>query len=217
MVNKGSVRIGNLPGIRRLPFYLNILRRLQGDGKNIISAVSLAEETGHPTPVVKKDIEMTGAAGKTGVGYDIDSLIADIEAFLGWNQIHDAILVGVGNLGSALLGYGGFKSHGLQFIAAFDADDDKVGKVTHGVEVLPLSKIKPFAARRNVRTAVITVPADSAQQAADLLVAAGITRIWNFAPVMLTVPETVMVQREDLSAGLAELLVRGRANENVEK
>ena len=214
MANKtSSMRVGNLPGIRRLPFYLNILRRLKRSGREIISAINLADESGNAVPVVKKDIEMTGAVGKTGVGYNIATLIDDIENFLGWNNPNDAILVGVGNLGSALLGYDGFKRHGLNFVAAFDANPEKSGKRNHDVEVLALDKMPPLLERLHIKTAVLTVPAAAAQGAADMLVSAGITRIWNFAPIMLSVPEGVFVQREDLSAGLAELLVRCRMHE----
>ncbi|MCC8190319.1 MAG: redox-sensing transcriptional repressor Rex [Planctomycetes bacterium] len=203
-----SVRVGSLPGIRRLPFYLNILRTFHKQGREIVSAIALAEAAGQPVPLVKKDIEMTGATGKTGVGYTVAALIDDIENFLGWNNPYDAILVGVGNLGSAILGYSGFKKHGLNFVAAFDIEPDRIGRRTHAVEVLPLEKLASMVGRLHIKTAVLTVPAAAAQEVADLVVAAGITRIWNFAPVMLTVPENVLVQREDLSAGLAELLVR---------
>lgn len=208
-----SYRVGSLPGIRRLPFYLNILHRMHGCGKRIVSAVSLAEEAGQALPVVKKDIEMTGAAGKTGVGYVIPDLIADIENFLGWNNPNDAVIVGVGNLGSALLGYETFRRHGLNFVAAFDADPALIGRRIHGVEVLSPAKLRALIPRLHIKTSVLTVPAAAAQETADTLIEAGITRIWSFAPVMLSVPDDVMVQREDLAAGLAELLVRCRMNE----
>ena len=208
-----SMRIGNLPGIRRLPFYVNILRRLRKEGREIISAVTLAEEAGQAVPVVKKDIEMTGAVGKTGVGYAVDTLIDDIENFLGWNNPNDAILVGVGNLGSALLGYETFKRHGLNFVAAFDNNPERRSQRNHDIEVMPMEKLANLVRRMHVKTAVVTVPAAVAQATADILVDAGITRIWNFAPVMLAVPDGVLVQREDLSAGLAELLVRCKASE----
>lgn len=209
-----SVRVGGLPGIRRLPAYLGVLRHLREEGLETISATSLARRAGHPAAVVKKDIEMTGAAGKTGVGYELDSLVADIESFLGWNNPHEAFLVGMGNLGTALLGYDGFRSHGLDFVAAFDSDPEIVGRTVHGVTVLPLGKLRNLSARMGIRTAVMTVPAPAAQPVADLLVAAGIKRIWSFAPAAVSVPGDVVVQREDLSAGWAELLVRSRQVEN---
>lgn len=208
-----SVRVGSLPGIRRLPFYLNILRRLRKEGREIISAVNLAEESGQAVPVVKKDIEMTGAAGKTGVGYTVETLIADIETFLGYDNPDDAILVGAGNLGSALLGYEGFKRHGLNFVAAFDSNPERTNRRNHGIEVLPMDRLANLVERLHIKTAVLTVPAIAAQPAANLVVEAGVTRIWSFAPVMLTVPEGVVVQREDLAAGLAELMARCKASE----
>lgn len=208
-----TIRVGNLPGIRRLPFYLNILHNFKKQGREIVSAVALAETAGQPVPLVKKDIEMTGASGKTGVGYSVDALISEIENFLGWNNPNDAILVGVGNLGSAILGYEGFRKHGLNFVAAFDNRLDRVGTRSNNVDVLPMEKMADIIARLHIRTAVVTVPAEEAQLVADQLVVSGITCIWNFAPVMLSVPERVLVQREDLSAGLAELLVRSRFNE----
>lgn len=216
MNDKGkSARLGSLPGIRRLPFYLTILRRLRGGGLKIISAITLSEEAGQAVSVVKKDIELTGAIGKTGVGYNVDGLIADIERFLGWNDPCDAFLTGVGNLGSALLGYAGFRHHGLRFVAAFDADTGKVGSVVHGVEVCPLSRIPPLARKLGVITGVITVPPGEAQSVADLYVDAGITRIWSFASAPLAVPDGVVVQREDLTAGLAELMVRFRNDDKT--
>ncbi|MDR0361742.1 MAG: redox-sensing transcriptional repressor Rex [Planctomycetota bacterium] len=205
-----SVRINSLPGVRRLPFYLNILRRMRNGEPKVISAVTLAEEAGQAVSVVKKDIEMTGAVGKTGVGYDVAALIGDIERFLGWTDPYDAFLAGVGNLGSALLGYGGFKQYGLRFVAAFDADPEKVGEAIHGVEVMPLVKMPELGRRLRVSTAVLAVPAEEAQSVADLFVESGVTRIWSFAPIPLAVPEGVIVQREDLTAGLAELMVRCR-------
>lgn len=215
MAAKGdSVRIGSVPSIRRLPFYLAILRRLRGEGKDILSAAALAEEAGQATSVVKKDIEVTGATGKTGVGYQIEQLIADIENFLGWDRPCEAFWVGVGNLGSALLGYEGFKRYGLTFVAAFDADPAKIGSLVHDVRILPTERLPDMAAGMHVTTAVLTVPADTVQAVADFLVSSGITSLWSFAPVKLSVPETVTVQREDLAAGFAELMVRRRVKGN---
>lgn len=202
------MRVGNLPGIRRLPIYLDILRRFQRDSQVTTSSNAIAAAAGVVVSVVRKDIEMTGAAGKTGVGFSIEKLISDIEIFLGWSNPQDAFLVGTGHLGSALLGYNEFRGHGLNIVAAFDVDPNKVGIRVHNVEVLPLSKLVPLAQRMHIGIGVLTVPSHSAQQVADVFVEAGITRIWSFATQILVVPPGVTVQREDLSAGLAELLVR---------
>jgi redox-sensing transcriptional repressor len=202
------MRVGNLPGIRRLPIYLDILRGLRRNGVKTVSTPMIAEAAGLVVPVVRKDIEMTGATGKTGVGFVVDALIADIEAFLGWDNPRAAFLAGVGHLGSALLGYDGFRNYGLYFVAAFDVDVDVIGRSVHGIEVFPPEKAVAMARRLHISTGVITVPSVRAQEVADLFVIAGITRIWSFASAILNVPDEVTVQREDLAAGLAELLVR---------
>ena len=202
------MRVGNLPGIRRLPTYLDILRRFQREGQTTTSSPALADATGLVVSVVRKDIEMTGASGKTGVGFSVDQLIADIEAFLGWNNPLAAFLAGAGHLGSALLGYAEFHHHGLDIVAAFDVDPNKIGIRVHNIEVLHMHKMGDLARRMHIGIGIITVPPHAAQQVADSMVEAGITRIWNFAAAILDVPAGVTVQREDLSAGLAELLVR---------
>lgn len=202
------MRVGNLPGIRRLPIYLNLLRQLKNEGQGTASAATLAARAGLVASVVRKDLEMTGAVGTTGIGFNIDALIADIESFLGWDNPHDAFLIGAGNLGGALLGHQELTSHGLKFVAAFDADPVKVGQSIHGIEVLPMDKLVSLAQRLHPGVVVITVPPGHAQAVADLAVEAGIRRIWSFAAEILQVPPGTTVQREDLSAGLAELLVR---------
>ncbi len=206
------MRLGNLPGIRRLPMYLGILRQFQRNGQTAVSSIDIADASGVVVPVVRKDIEMTGASGKTGVGFDTAQLIADIENFLGWNNPLGAFLAGAGHLGSALLGYEALRRHGLDIVAAFDVDPEKIGSRIHSIEVLPLRKMPSLARRMHIATGIITVPSHAAQQVADAMVKAGITRIWSFASTILSVPDGVTVQREDLSAGLAELLVRSGAN-----
>lgn len=202
------MRVGNLSGIRRLPIYLNLLRAMREDGVEHASAAALADMAGLVASVVRKDLEMTGASGTTGRGFGVATLIADIESFLGWDNPNDAFLVGAGNLGSALLGHRDLRSHGVHFVAAFDTDPAKVGLTIHGVDVLPVEKLVSLGQRMHIRMGILCVPNETAQEAADLLVDGGITRIWSFAPNILKVPKGVTVQREDLSAGLAELLVK---------
>lgn len=202
------MRIGNLPGIRRLPLYLDILYRLRQAGDVTTSANILAHESGYVASVVRKDLEMTETSGTTGIGYSVAELIAGIESFLGWDNPHDAFLVGAGMLGTAILGCREFRSQGLNIVAAFDTDPGKAGTWIHGIEVLPLDKLSSLARRLHIGIGVLTVPSDSAQLVADMLVEAGIARIWSFATLILEVPPHVTVQRENLAAGLAELLVR---------
>lgn len=207
------MRIGNLPGIRRLPIYLDILNKYRREKLDSTSTSMLAEETGQVVSVVRKDLEMTGAYGKAGVGYPVRELIRTIENFLGWDNPNDAFLVGVGSLGSAIVNHDEFRNHGLNIVAAFDTDPGKIGWHIHGIEVLPVTKLADLAKRMHIGMGVITVPASQAQAVADLFVESGISRIWSFATPILSVPDHVTVQREDLSAGLAELLVRSAAKQ----
>ena len=197
-----------LPTIRRLPSYLRVLRRMQEQGREFISSTQMAEELKLEAIQIRKDLAVTGVEGKCRVGYQVPDLIDAIESFLGWDNLTDAFLVGAGSLGTALIGYQGFEHRGLNIVAAFDTDPYKIGRVIHGKDVFPLDKLPDLARRMHIHMAVITTPAAAAQAVADLLVSADIRAIWNFAPTKIHVPESVVVQNEDLSAGLAVLSVR---------
>lgn len=193
------------PTLRRLPLYLHLLRKLEVLGRPAVSSSHLGAELGLDATQVRKDLEATGIIGRPRVGYEVGQLIDTIETALGWNNVRQAFLVGAGNLGQALLGYRRFADAGLEIVAAFDTDSAKIGTEVHGKQVLPVTKLANLAQRMHVMVGILTVPAETAQAAADLLVEAGILAIWNFTPVRLRVPETVIVQNEDLYSGLATL------------
>lgn len=194
--------------IRRLPQYLRVFYRLHGYGRELVSSTVLAQET-HLLPiVVKKDLQAVGAPSKLRAGFKVAGTIQVIEKFLGWNNLNKAFLVGVGHLGAALLGFTGFKNHGLEIVAAFDTAPEKVGQAVHGVPVYHTAQLAGLIARENLKIAVLTVPASAAQGITDTLLSAGIKAIWNFAPVRLEVPAGVAVQQEDISSGLAELCAK---------
>jgi redox-sensing transcriptional repressor len=132
-------------------------------------------------------------------------LLSNIEDFLGWNNTTDAYLVGVGNLGSALLGYQGFKEYGLNIIAAFDADETKAGTEIRGKLVFPVGKLPDMIRRMGIKIGILTVPAQSAQELTDLMVDAGIHAIWNFSPIKIMVPQRIIVQHENLASSLVVL------------
>ncbi len=201
-------KVGSLPSIRRLPTYLRVLRQFEEAGRDIVSSNHIAAVLRLDPVQVRKDLAITGIIGKPKVGYFVPTLIKAIEEFLGWDNSCEAFLVGAGNLGSALLGYAGFKDHGLNIVAAFDADPAKVGTEIADKFVLPLEKLANLAKRMHITTGIITVPESTAQRIADMMVAAGITAIWNFSPVRIDVPESVVVQNEDLAGGLAVLCVK---------
>lgn len=199
------------PTLRRLPRYAYYLQQVEEQGRDVISTSHIAADLYLDPTQVRKDLAYAGAAGKPKVGYDVHELREAIETFLGWDNSEDAFLVGAGALGTALLGHTRLESCGLRIVAAFDRDERKQKRPIHGKDVFPIEKLLPLAVRMHIHIGVLTVPAEGAQEAADLMVEAGIRAIWNFAPVRLRVPENVVVVDGELYSTLG-LLKRGLLN-----
>jgi len=178
------------------------------NGDQYISGTVIAQELNLEPIQVRKDLAITGIVGKPKKGYPVEALVGAIEHYLGWDQNHDAVLVGAGNLGSALMGYQEFQLHGLHIVAAFDTDPTKVGTSVHGVQVRSMDELEGGIRSIGAEIAILTVPSPFAQATAETLVAAGITSIWNFTNTKLKVPPAIIVQREDLSSGYALLSVQ---------
>jgi redox-sensing transcriptional repressor len=192
------------PTLARLPTYIRCLREFVASGGLLIPSDELAIAASvHPTQV-RRDLALF-AVGTAGIGYPARELLAHLESLLGLHGSTEAVIVGAGNLGSALAAYPGFAQYGLTILALFDADPAKVGTQVDGKPVLALEKLATLPARLGLKIGIICVPADQAQAVADLMVAAGIIAIWNFAPVQLKVPTHVYVRQEDLAAQLALL------------
>ncbi|HWR11399.1 MAG TPA: redox-sensing transcriptional repressor Rex [Rectinemataceae bacterium] len=205
MTNKQKVSYA--PSVRRLPSYLNIIRHAQSNGDQFISGTVIANELNLEPIQVRKDLAITGIIGKPKKGYPVNDLVLAIESYLGWNVEHKAIVVGAGNLGSALSGYQEFKNHGLNIVAAFDTDPSKVGTTVHGVPIYPLEKLEDIIPEIQAEIAILTVPSPFANSTCDSIVKAGIKSIWNFTNIKLKVPKNIIVWREDLSSGYAMLAV----------
>lgn len=203
-----NVKVQKLPTIRRLPTYLYKLSEMRKAGISIVATPELARYMNLGEIVIRKDLAVTGVSGQPGVGYKVKELIEAIKSYLNWDNASEAILVGAGSLGSALLGYEGFEEYGLKIIAAFDADPGKIGTEIHGRSVFGVDRLAELVRRLQVRIGIICVPAAFAQEVADAMVAGGIRGIWNFANVSLKVPEEVVVQREVIAGGLAVLSVK---------
>ncbi|MDR1618707.1 MAG: redox-sensing transcriptional repressor Rex [Treponema sp.] len=204
----GDMRISAAPSIRRLPSYLHIIRSVQREGEDFISGTVIAQELNLESIQVRKDLSITGITGKPKKGYPIEPLINAIERFLNWDSPQDAVLIGVGNLGSALLGYQEFQLHGLHIMAAFDNNPKKIGTAIHGIRIMNAGTMDIQIRNFGVKIAILTVPSDSAQKTTDILTASGIEGIWNFTNVKLKVPGNTVVQKEDLSSGYAMLCVK---------
>ena len=215
-------KVQKTPSIRRMPTYLHKLSEMRKGGISIVATPELAKYMNLEAIVVRKDLALTGVSGQPGVGYKVKELIDAIKAYLRWDCTSEAVLVGAGSLGSAILGYDGFEEYGLKIIAAFDADPNKVGTQIHGVEVFDVARITELTGRLQVQLGIICVPAAHAQSVADAMVAGGVRGIWNFANVSLKVPDHVVVQREVIAGGLAVLSVKlakelsGESDEEME-
>jgi redox-sensing transcriptional repressor len=191
--------------VTRLSIYLRCLEELEAKGVASVSSRQLAERFGLNSAQVRKDLAYFGQFGVRGLGYHIAELKHNLERILGLKQDWEVALVGVGNLGSALIAYKGFGARGFKIGLAFDASPAKVGQQVQDVEVEGIDRLVATIRRRKVKIAVIAVPAPAAQSVADLLVEAGVTAILNFAPAQLTVPAGVKVQNVDLSVLLKTL------------
>lgn len=192
--------------IRRLPLYLKYLRDKKKSGITYIGMPQIAVDFEKNPMQVKKDIaNVITKSGKPKVGHLVDDLINDIESFLGYDQTTYAVLVGVGNLGTALLSYRGFNDYGLEIIEAFDSDERIVGKKINGVPIFSIKDMELCCKKDHILIGIIAVSEQSAQEVCDLLVKSGIKAIWNFSPVYLKVPSDVIIQSENMASGLAYL------------
>ena len=193
------------PSLRRLARYHNLLRELMVEGTATVSSSGIARILNLDPTQVRKDIEATGIAGKPKVGYPVPALSRWIEDFLGWNNTKLAVLAGAGGLGGALLGHQRIRQLGIDIAAIFDIDPEKVGQVIQGKSVYTPEMLPEVARRMHISLGVICTPKGAAQHTANLMVEGGIRGIWNFAPIHLRVPDTVVVHDEDLSHSLATL------------
>lgn len=183
--------------IRRLAVYVQVLENMERNGIEVISSGPLAKACDVNASQVRKDLAYFGEFGVRGVGYHVVSLIAAIKASLGVDRQWRAVLVGVGNLGRALLHYSEFKMRGFHIVGAFDCDPFKIGEQVYGLEVTCTSNLKAAAVAENVEIGMITTPPERAQRAADHLIDAGIKGILNFAPARISVPDGVFVEYVD--------------------
>lgn len=189
----------------RLPRYLQYLKNLPDSEDATISATAIAKELSLGDVQVRKDLAAVSGAGRPKIGYRRAKLIGDIERCLGYDSLTNAVLVGAGKLGRALLDYDGFEEFGVKIIAGFDCNDRalQIGKNTK--PILPIKDIGAYCREYGVRLGVITVGQGSAQEVCDKLVESGIEAIWNFVPCALRVPSNVILKQENLALSLAYL------------
>jgi redox-sensing transcriptional repressor len=191
--------------VSRLSLYLRELQHLIRDGNETTSSTQLGKLLGFTDAQVRKDLAYFGQFGYPGIGYRCSELVEAIKKILGTNQPWPLAIVGLGNLGRALMGYRGFSQQGFRISAAFDVDPGKIGTSVEGIPVHHLDDLVRVAQEKAIRLAIIAVPGTSAQKVADALVAAGIDGILNFAPVTLNLPKHVRTVGVDLAIELEQL------------
>ncbi len=192
--------------VERMPLYLRFLQEENSKGAAYISSAVIAQNIPVSAVLVRKDLALVSSEpGRPRLGFGVVRLIADIEKFLGYDSLSNAVIVGAGGLGRAFLGYEGFKNNGLSILAAFDCNPALHGCEIAGKRILPMESMAQFVAENKIRIGIITVPKVAAQDVLDQMVAAGIKAVWNFAPAPLRAPKGIVLKTEDLAASLAML------------
>lgn len=201
-VNAGDQKDIPQATVARLVIYLRVLGALADEGTQIVSSEELAVAAGVGSAKLRKDLSFLGPNGVRGVGYGVDRLRARIEGALGMGQGHRVVLIGIGNLGRALAGYGGFGRRGFGIVGLFDSNPDVIGTEVGGLEVLDVHDLKSECADLEPTIGVIAVPDDAAQEVCDQLVAAGVRRVLSFAQVSAPTVDQVDIRRVDLAVEL---------------
>jgi len=193
--------------IERLPLYYRCLDKMDTfEDVDVVSSKDLGGKLDIPSTQVRKDLSYYGEFGRRGVGYNVSDLKRSVGKILGVDRTWKSILVGAGNLGRALVNYGSFSMMGLEISHVFDNDLSKIGNLINDRKVESIQNMEEIVQKEDIKLGIISVPADAAQEVADLMVEAGIKAIWNFAPTRLYVPESISVKNEDLAVGIVSLI-----------
>ena len=210
--HKDSTKVPE-PTLRRLPWYLSNVKLLKQKGERYVSSTQISKEINIDASQIAKDLSYVNISGRTRVGYEVDALIAVLEDFLGFTNMHKAFLFGVGSLGGALLRDSGLSHFGLEIVAAFDVNPELVGKDLNGIPIFHSDDFEAKMKEYDVNIGVLTVPINIAQEITDKMVDGGIKAVWNFTPFRIRVPENIVVQNTSLYAHLAVMFNRLNFNE----
>ena len=183
--------------VERLPIYIQKLNQFVREGRESVSSHEMAEALGVSSAQIRKDLSLFGGFGKQGTGYIVINLLESLRSILNLNQIWEVVLVGVGNLGQALLSYQGFSRKGFEIVLAFDNNPKIIGQTYAGIVVQDVMEMQNNICPRGVPIAILTVPAANAQEMADQLIRCGVKAILNYTPVTLKVPEDVRLANID--------------------
>ncbi len=192
--------------LERLMWYYRLLTEQPAMRQaSTVTSAQIAEALDIDATQVRKDFGAIGLLGMGRVGFDVCEVCRAIRIVLGFDQPYEALLIGTGHLGSALLAYSGFERYGMLIVAAFDNNERRIGTKIAGTTIKSMGVLKPFVARHGIRLAILTTPVEVSQKITDRLVSFGVKAIWNFSPTRLTVPQDVLVRNEHISIGLSEI------------
>lgn len=191
------------PTIRRLPWYLSYVRMLDNLHVEYVSSTQISKELNVQSSQIAKDLSFLNVRGKTRIGYEVPHLLKELEDFLGFNKHHDAVVIGTGSLGTALMQDHGLVNYGLNIVAGFDVRPDVIGENIGGLPVYAIEHLGEWQKEHGVSIAILTVPVENAQAVADLAIASGMTALWNFTPYRIKAPADVVIANTSIYAHLA--------------
>lgn len=196
------------PTLRRLPWYLAYLTRLKSERVEYVSSTGMANALDVDASRIAKDLSFMGIRGKTRIGYQVDELEAALRNYLGFSHSHNAIMMGAGSLGAALIADSGLTRYGLNIVAGIDTSPDLIGKEINGVKIFAPEKVAGLISELDIQIGIIAVPFDVAQEVSDELSLNGIKAIWNFTPCRIRVPEGVVITNTSIYSHLAVMYNR---------
>lgn len=211
--NKQLVKIPE-PTLRRLPWYLAIVKLIKKRGERFVSSTQIAKEVGLDPSQVAKDLSYINISGKTRVGYELIELIDALETFLGFTSQHKAFVFGVGRLGAALMRDTGLSQYGVEIVAGFDIREELVGKEIGGIPIFHLQDLQEKSKEYDATIGILTVPVEQAQEVTEMIVSGGMKAVWNFTPFRIRVPQEIVVQNTSIYAHLAVMFNRIQSNKS---
>ena len=201
------------PTIRRLPWYLSYVRMLNNLHVEYVSSTQISKELNVQSSQIAKDLSFLNIRGKTRIGYEVSSLVSELEDFLGFNRHHDAVVIGTGSLGTALMQDHGLENYGLHIVAGFDVREEVIGTRIGGLPVYDINQLADWQKEHNVSIAILTVPVERAQETATLAISSGMTALWNFTPYRIKAPGDVIIANTSIYAHLAIIYNRMHGHE----
>ena len=201
------------PTIRRLPWYLSYVRMLNNLHVEYVSSTQISKELNVQSSQIAKDLSFLNIRGKTRIGYEVSSLVSELEDFLGFNRHHDAVVIGTGSLGTALMQDHGLENYGLHIVAGFDVREEVIGTRIGGLPVYDINQLAEWQKEHNVSIAILTVPVERAQETATLAISSGMTALWNFTPYRIKAPGDVIIANTSIYAHLAIIYNRMHGHE----